>query len=336
MKVLVLAPSWVGDMVMAHAAVRPLAMRGDEVHVLAPPSTAALAKRMPGIAGVHVVCTHHGELGWKARRRAARALAELHFARAIVLPNSFKSALTPLWAGIPTRTGFRGEFRFGLLNDMRRLDVVRMPRLVDRYAALADADAAEPRLAAAAAARCRLLAEHGLGIDRPIIALCPGAQYGPAKRWPPERYADLAVRCVEAGARVWIFGTAAERQAADRILAAAPAADLTGKTSLLDVVDLLSAATAAVVNDSGLMHVAAALDVPLVALFGSSSQTFTPPLSSRATVLERDLACRPCFARTCPLGHYDCLTGIHVGSVFEALTRLGAFADAPRRNGGER
>ncbi|MCY3813742.1 MAG: lipopolysaccharide heptosyltransferase II [Gammaproteobacteria bacterium] len=325
MKVLVVAPAWVGDMVMAHAVVPGLAELGHEIHVLAPPSTAALASRMPDVAEVHTVFTRHGELGWGPRRRASRSLAERHFGRAIVLPNSFKSALTPLWAGIPVRTGFRGEFRFGVLNDRRRLDEARMPRLVDRYAALADVVPANPRLQADAVALRSLLTRLGLGTDRPVVALCPGAEYGPAKRWPAERFAALAARCVEAGASVWILGTDAERQAAEEILAAAPAVDLTGRTSLSDAVDLLSAAAVAVVNDSGLMHVAAALAVPLVALFGSSSQTFTPPLSSRARVLERQLDCRPCFARTCPLGHLDCLVGIGVDQVFDTVTDLGGF-----------
>ena len=325
MKVLVVAPAWVGDMVMAHAIVPGLAERGHEVHFLAPPSTAALASRMPGVAEVHTVCTRHGELGWRARRRAARTLSERHFGRAFVLPNSFKSALTPLWAGIPVRTGFRGEFRYGAVNDLRRLDEARMPRLVDRYAALADVVPANPRLQADTVALRSLLTRQGLRTDRPVVALCPGAEYGPAKRWPAERYAALAARCVEAGASVWILGTDAERQAAEQILAAATAVDLTGKTSLLDAVDLLSAAAVAVVNDSGLMHVAAALAVPVVALFGSSSQTFTPPLSARARVLERDLDCRPCFARTCPLGHLDCLAGIGVGQVFDTVADHGGF-----------
>ncbi|MCY4011829.1 MAG: lipopolysaccharide heptosyltransferase II [Gammaproteobacteria bacterium] len=325
MKVLVVAPAWVGDMVMAHAIVPALAECGHEIHFLAPPSTAALASRMPGVAEVHTVCTRHGELGWRPRRRAARSLAERHFGRAVVLPNSFKSTLTPLWAGIPVRTGFRGEFRFGVLNDLRRLDEARMPRLVDRYAALADVVPTSPRLRADPTALRGLRTRHGLRSDRPVVAICPGAEYGPAKRWPAERFAALAARCVEAGASVWILGTDAERQAADRIVAAAPVVDLTGKTSLVDVVDLLSAASVAVVNDSGLMHVAAALAVPLVALFGSSSQTFTPPLSARAKVLERQLDCRPCFARTCPLGHLDCLAGIGVDRVFDTVSDLGAF-----------
>ena len=336
-RALVVAPAWVGDMVMAHAIVPGLRDCGDEVHFLAPPATAALAARMPGVAKVHTLCTRHGELGWQPRRRAARPLAELRFGRAVVLPNSFKSALTPLWARIPVRTGFRGEFRYGVLNDVRRLDEARMPRLVDRYAALADVAPSNPRLLADTAALEELLTQHALSTDRPVVALCPGAEYGPAKRWPTERFAALAARCVEAGASVWVLGTDAERGAAERILAAAPAVDLTGKTSLLDAVDLLSAAAVAVVNDSGLMHVAAALGVPVVALFGSSSQTFTPPLSSRARVLERHLDCRPCFARTCPLGHLDCLAGISVDRVFASVMELGALAtptlDAPRQGG---
>ena len=323
---LVVAPAWVGDMVMAHTVVPGLAARGCEVHVLAPPSTAVLASRMPGVAQVHTIETRHGEFGWRVRRRAARSLAERHFDRAIVLPNSFKSALTPLWAGIPVRTGFRGEFRFGVVNDLRRLDEARMPRLVDRYAALADVAPARPRLRGDAAALTELRARHTLSGEKPVVALCPGAEYGPAKRWPAERFAALAARSVAAGASVWILGTDAERPAAETILAAAPAVDLTGRTSLAEVVDLLSAAAVAVVNDSGLMHVAAALDVPLVALFGSSSQTFTPPLSARARVLERDLECRPCFARTCPLGHLDCLAGIGVDQVFDAVTGHGVFS----------
>ena len=326
-KLLIVGPAWIGDMVMAHAIVPGLAAQGREVHFLAPPSTAPLANRMTDVAGVHTVCTRHGELGWRVRRQAARDLEELRFERAIILPNTFKSALTPWMAGIPVRTGFRGECRFGLVNDMRRLDEALLPRLVDRYAALADVAPANPRLQADAAARSRLLAEHGLDTGRPVVALCPGAEYGAAKRWPAEHFAGLAARCVDAGAAVWVFGagTGAERAAANEIGAATPVADLVGRTSLADAVDLLSAASVAVVNDSGLMHVAAALGVHVVALFGSSSPTFTPPLSARATVLERQLDCRPCFARDCPLGHLDCLTGIGVDRVFAAVGQAGVF-----------
>ena len=322
-----LAPAWVGDMVMAHALVPGLAKRGHEVHFLAPPATAGLAQRMPDVAEVHTICTRHGALGWRVRRAAARRLAPLGFERAIVLPNSFKSALTPLLAGIRIRTGFRGEFRFGVLNDIRTLDETRMPRLVDRFAALADVVPATPRLLPDPASRSRLAAEYGLRTAGPVVALCPGAEFGPAKRWPAALFGELAARCADAGAAVWVLGTTADRSAAAEIMACAPATDFTGKTSLLDVVDLLSAATAAVTNDSGLMHVAAALGTPVAALFGSSSQAFTPPLSPRAIVLERHLDCRPCFARVCPLGHLDCLRGIGAERVFAALMELGVFGD---------
>ncbi len=330
MKVLVVAPAWVGDMVMAHTLGPGLAAAGASVHLLAPPVTAALAPRMPGVAAVHVIHSRHGKLDLAERRAVARRLKGLDFHRAIVLPSSFKSALTPFLAGIPRRTGFRGEFRYALLNDVRGLDTKCLARLVDRFAALADVAPARPRLRADPAARRRLLAAHGLTTGRPVIALCPGAEYGPSKRWPAEHFLELARRCVAAGARVWVLGGASDAAAATTV-AAAPAVDLTGKTSLADAVDLLSAATAVVTNDSGLMHVAAALEVPVAVVYGSSSAAFTPPLTRRAVVIERDLHCRPCFARECPLGHTNCLREITPERVFQALEQLNAFAPPARQ-----
>lgn len=185
-KTLVVAPAWVGDMVLAHAIVPGLTERGHEVHFLAPAATAPLARRLPGVAEVHAIDAVHGRLGLGERRAAGRRLRRLGFSQAIVLPGSFKSALTPYFAGIPRRTGLRGEWRYGLLNDMRRLAPRETPRLVDRFAALADVAPARPRLRADANARRALIAKHGLATDAPIVALCPGAEYGPAKRWPAE------------------------------------------------------------------------------------------------------------------------------------------------------
>ena len=324
-KVLAVAPAWVGDMVMAHTLVPGLTARGAEVHFLAPRNTIALASRMPGVAGAHPIDTRHGHFGLGERRAAARRLRSFGFARTIVLPGSFKSALTPLFAGIPRRTGFRGELRYGLLNDMRRLDVERWPRTVDRFAALADVTPSRPRLRADPGNRRRLLRDFGLGTDRPIIALCPGGAYGPAKRWPVEHFAALARRCAESGTEVWILGGRDDAGAAAHIARHSPAVDLVGRTGLVDAVDLLSAASAVVANDSGAMHMAAALDVPVAALFGTTSASVTPPLSPRAQVIERQLACRPCQRRECPLGHLDCLRGISSQRVFDALVELGAF-----------
>lgn len=331
-KVLVVAPAWVGDMVMAHTLVPGLAARGAEAHFLAPVHTAPLAERMPDVAATHALATRHRRLALRLRHAAAKQLRGQAFDQAIVLPGSFKSALIPLLAGIPRRTGFRGEARFGLINDMRRLDPAALPRLVDRFAALADTAPARPRLRPDAAARARLLAALDLAAGRPAIALCPGAQYGSAKRWPAEHFAALGALCRRAGAAVWVLGAAADRPAAAAIAARAPVVDLTARTSLADAVDVLSAASGVVANDSGLMHVAAALDVPLVAVFGSTSPAFTPPLGERATVLERQLACRPCFARRCPLRHLDCLRGIGPEQVFAALRALGALDNGGKRS----
>ena len=333
-KALVVAPAWVGDMVMAHTLVPGLAARGAEVHFLAPAATAPVAERMPGVAAIHRIASRHGRLDWNERRATANRLRRCGFDQAIVLPSSLKSALAPWLAGIPRRTGFRGEARFGLLNDMRKLDERSLPRLVDRFAALADAAPARPRLRADPASRQRTLRRLGLNPARPTVALCPGAEYGGAKRWPAPRFAALAALCADAGADVWVLGGSAERGVAEVIGARAPAADLTGRTTLAEAVDLLSAASAVVANDSGLMHVAAALDVPLAALFGSTSPSFTPPLTARAEIVTRPgerLACSPCRKRECPLGHLACMTDITPPQVFAALRRLIALGGAGPR-----
>lgn len=329
-KVLVVAPAWVGDMVMAHAIVPGLAARGAEVHFLAPASTAPLSTRMPGVAATHRHSARRGRLDWRRRRQAAQQLRRDGFDQAIVLPGSFKSALTPALAGVPKRTGFRGEARFGLINDMRPLDKEAMPRLVDRFAALADTTPAPPRLRADETARPRLFARLGITLDRPAVALCPGAEYGAAKRWPAEHFAGLAELCADAGAAVWVLGSAADREAAAAIAKCAAVVDLTGRTSLVEAVDVLAAASGAVTNDSGLMHVAGALGVPVVAVFGSTSTVFTPPLGDRSVVVERQLACRPCFARECRLGHLECLRGLPPARVFEELRGLGVFPPVQR------
>ena len=328
--VLVVAPAWVGDMVMAHCLVPGLVERGAKVDMLAPTATAELATRMPGVRNVHRVPVRHGQLGLRQRRAVAKQLGKAGYDQAIVLPNSWKSALTPLLAGIPRRTGFRGEFRYGLLNDMRRLHRQHLPRMVDRFAALAEVAPRMPRLEADAEARQRLVARHGLAIGGPVIALCPGADYGSAKQWPWQRFRELAERCAAAGTDVWAFGSRQDAEACAALADRTSTVNLAGRTSLIEALDLLSAATVVVSNDSGLMHVAAAADVPLVAIYGSTSPAFTPPLSAKAAIVERDLDCRPCFRRECPFGHRDCLHGISTAQVFHRLAALGALsATAP-------
>ena len=321
-KVLVVAPAWVGDMVMAHTLVPGLVRRGAVVEFLAPPATSDLARRMPGVSAVHDLNVGHGALGFRERADAAKRLKARRFDWAIVLPNSFKSAITPFLAGIPRRTGFIGEARYGLLNDRRRLDTANLPRLVDRFAALADVAPEGPGLRADSA-RCEALrSEFDLRGDT-LIALCPGAEYGPSKRWPAERFAELARRLAAKGVVVFILGNARDAELGRSIARCSPARDLTGKTDLLDAVDILSAASAAVTNDSGLLHVAAALDVPVAGVYGSTTPAFTPPLSARSLAIGHDLPCRPCFRRECPFGHRACLTNTSADRVLGALDALG-------------
>jgi heptosyltransferase-2 len=226
------------------------------------------------------------------------------------------------------RTGWRGEMRYGLLNDVRVLDKAALPLIVERYAALAQ-PAGEPfrrplpnpRLAVDHAARTATVAKYGLDTAKPVAVFAPGAEYGPAKRWPPRHFASLARTLQERGFQVWLLGSGKDQEVTGEIqtLAGGTCVDLAGRTSLDEAIDLMSLAARVVTNDSGLMHIAAALDRPTAALFGSSSPEFTPPLSANARVITLKLSCSPCFARVCPLGHTNCLETLEPALVLKAM-----------------
>ncbi len=329
-KILVVGPSWVGDTVLAQPLFRRLHERHAQLvlDVLAPAWTLPLLRRMPEVSESIPSPFGHGELKLAARWRLARALALRGYDQAVVLPNSFKSALIPRLAGIPLRTGYAGEFRHPLINDARRLDQQALPLMAERYAALAD-PAMTPlvrplpalRLTASDAVRVELLDKLGLPRAAPVAALCPGAEYGPAKRWPPAYFADLGRRLARGGYQVWVIGSSKDRAIGEEIaqLSQGTCVNLCGRTSLDEVVDLLSGAQLVVSNDSGLMHVAAAVGAPLLALYGSSSPSFTPPLSQRATVLKLDLPCSPCYKRVCPLQHFNCMMQLTPDRVHSAI-----------------
>jgi len=330
--ILVVGPSWVGDMVMAQSLFRVLRRRDPaaEIDVLAPGWSLPLLERMPEVRAGIEMPLGHGRLGLGVRWRLGRSLRG-RYSRAILLPNSWKSAIVPWAARIPRRTGWRGEMRYGLLNDLRRLDKSRLTMTVQRFVALAGEpadplpDIPPPSLRVAAEEVDAALAEMELSRQPPVLALCPGAEYGPAKRWPQAHFGELAQNYLKRGWQVWLFGSEKDRQVCDNIARIAPGCvDLSGRTSLAQAVDLLSLASAVVSNDSGLMHVAAALDRPLVAIYGSSDPGFTPPLNRRHEILCRHLECSPCFERECPLGHLRCLSKITVSRVREALKRLEA------------
>jgi heptosyltransferase-2 len=326
-RTLIVAPSWVGDAVLSH----PLLVRlkeadpGGTLDVLGPPWALPVYRRMPEVASTHSLPFGHGDLKLGERRRFARTLPA--YDRAVILPNTLKSALIPWHAGIPVRTGWRGEMRFGLVNDLRKLDAAALPLIVERYAALAQ-PAGEalrrplpnPRLAVDAAGRAATVAKYGLDLSKPVAAFAPGAEYGPAKRWPARHFASLAGDLFARGDQVWLFGSGKDAEVTAEIARLAPGCvDLAGKTSLDEAIDLLSLAARVVTNDSGLMHIAAALDRPTAAIFGSSSPAFTPPLSAKARVISLRLSCSPCFARVCPLGHTNCLETLAPAAVLEAI-----------------
>ncbi len=321
MKILVVGPSWVGDTVMAQPLFRLLHQRHANLalDVVVPPFTLPLLTRMPEVRRGIAARFGHGELKLGERRRLAHELRAEHYDQAIVLPNSLKSALLPLLAGIPLRTGYRGEMRYGLLNDLRHLDAHALPKMVERFAALAldrggklPRPLSAPRLAADLTNYKKIIEKQILISKRPVAALCPGAEYGPAKRWPPEYFGALARQAANRGYAVWLIGSTKDAAIGDDIVRASGdnCINLCGKTTLEDAIDLISQAAVVVTNDSGLMHVAAALDRPLLALYGSSSPAFTPPLSDKAEIVKIDIDCSPCFKRECPLGHFNCMRGL--------------------------
>jgi heptosyltransferase II len=331
-RVLVVGPSWVGDMVMAQSLFKQLRAQGaNPVDVLAPAWSLPILARMPQVDKAVILPTGHGQLGLGVRWQVAQTLRDAQYDQAIVLPGSWKSALVPALARIPKRTGFRGEMRYGLLNDLRRLDPKTYPLTVQRFVALAKAEGAPlpepfpfPMLEPASVEeRHALLLRLGLNPDQPAIALMPGAEYGPAKQWPLPHFQALGAELLKNGFQVWILGSAKDAPAGQAIAASlkGPAFDLCGKTDLVQALDLLASCAGAVTHDSGLMHVASALDCPLVALYGSSSPEHTPPLSSRAAILFQGLDCAPCFKRRCPHGHTRCLADIRPPDVFETLMR---------------
>ena len=330
MKALIIAPAWIGDTVMAHALFKRLHQLTPGLHLdaLAPRWVAPVLQRMPEISAIIDNPFAHGELSFSARYRLARQLAQAGYQRAYVLPNSLKSALIPFLAGIPERIGFTGESRYGLINRRHTLDKAALPLMAERFAQLAEPVGAPlprplpfPHIESSKAQQDATLAD--LGIQRPekVAVFCPGAEYGPAKRWPARHFAALADQLAERGHAIWLLGSGKDQAVGDEIVSASQsgaAINLCGSTSLTQAIDLIAAANFVVCNDSGLMHVAAAVGRPLVAIFGSSSPGFTPPLSERAQIISLELDCSPCFKRECPLGHLNCLNQLDPQRVLAA------------------
>ena len=359
-KILIVGPSWVGDMVMAQSLFIALqrAQPTAIIDVLAPGWSRPLLARMPQVRKAIELPIKHRELALRKRYDLGVALRHEQYDQAILLPNSFKSALIPLFAKIPLRTGWRGEMRGALLNDCRLLDKASLPLMVQRFVALAlpagaalkPEDCPRPELYSDQDAVQQTLQQMGVESSPSTqrLVLCPGAEFGDSKQWPASHFAELANKALSAGWQVVIVGSAndagissaIEQQAQAQAQAPKSAQtlksgqasphtsgqhswfNLTGRTSLAQVIDVIASATAVVSNDSGLMHIAAALQRPLLALYGSTSADFTPPLAERVKLLASDIECRPCFQRSCPLGHKRCLTELSADMAWSGVQEV--------------
>ena len=356
LRILVVGPSWVGDMVMAQSLFITLknAQPDCQIDVLAPTWSFSLLERMPQVTKAIAMPLARGQFGLLDRIKLGRKLRSEGYDQAIVLPNSWKSALIPYFANIPVRTGYIGECRWGLLNDARKLDKSLLTMTVQRFVALGllgtaslppeypvpelvinqdqqktvieklhlnsesvtrqnQSPAVWLRFRSVIASALLPWSRHPAHLSsEKILALCPGAEYGAAKRWPASYYAQVARQKIAEGWQVWLFGSDKDKAVAEQINSevSGQCLDFTGRTSLAEAVDLLSLVDVVVTNDSGLMHVAAALDKKIIALYGSSDPQFTPPLNAKAHVISLHLDCSPCFKRECPLGHTRCLNDI--------------------------
>ncbi len=341
MKILVIGPSWVGDMMMSQSLYRTLKVAHPDavIDVMAPAWCRPLLSRMPEVNQALAMPLGHGALALGERRRLGKTLQASGYDRAYVLPNSFKSALVPFFAGIPQRTGWRGEMRYGVLNDVRVLDKAAFPLMVERYVALAydtPVTSAEqlpqpllwPQLRVEDDEKRMTAAQFGLSADRPVIGFCPGAEFGPAKRWPHYHYAALAEQLIAEGYQVVLFGSAKDRDTGESILQALPdplrahGKNLAGETQLEQAVILLAHCRAVVSNDSGLMHIAAALNRPLVALYGPSSPDFTPPLSRQARVIRLISGYHKVRKGDAAEGYHQSLIDITPARVHQTLSAL--------------
>lgn len=331
-KILIVGPSWVGDMVMAQSLFKALAEQSDcQIDVIAPDWSRPLLERMPEVSRAHPMPIGHGKLLLGERRQIGRSLIPEQYDEAYVLPNSFKSALIPFWAKIPKRVGWRGEMRYGVLTDARPLDKEKYPLMVQRFVALAypkthpcPQSYPHPSLMTDAQTVADAQQKYQLNTDKPVLALCPGAEFGPSKQWPIDSFSDIANSKLAEGWQVWLFGSKNDQATANLIQekTQAQCVNLCGQTSLAEAIDLLSLSSVVVSNDSGLMHIASALNKPVVALYGSTSPSFTPPLGDKVEMLSANINCSPCFKRECPLSHHNCMKKLSPATVVGAIDTL--------------
>jgi heptosyltransferase-2 len=333
-RTLVISPNWIGDAVMAQPLLALLKRQhpGRPIDVLAPPAVAPVWRAVAEVDTVLETPFRHRALQLKERWKYARMLRRRGYADAYVLPNTIKYALIPWLAGIPRRVGYKGEMRYGLVNVMHHDDEPARP-MMPFYAALAQdpalpapADVARPSMRVAPEAVAAACARHGIDRARQLVVFAPGAEFGPAKRWPPRYFGQLAQSIVAADplAQVALLGSPKDRETCDEVLAAAGAAapnllNLAGSTKLDEAAAIIAQSDAVVTNDSGLMHIASGLNKPLVALYGPTDPRHTPPSSEFAHWIWLHIECAPCQQRQCPLGHHNCMEKLEPGMAWQEL-----------------
>jgi len=325
-KILIIAPSWVGDLVMTQALFKLLKTKNPDciIDVLVNKNLCPILKHMPEVDNYLVMPFEHGELKLFARFKFAKALKKNNYTHAYIIPNSFKSALIPFWANIPIITGWRGEFRHGLINDIRK-PLVKDILFVDNLLSLGlddpKTDITNMRHAMNLTPSLRVDCRGANSAPRndetkrphkPILALCPGAEYGATKRWPTKYFAEVAQIKHQDGWDIWLVGGPKDTILAQEIqkYSGNICTDFTGKTNLSQAIELLAQANIVLTNDSGLMHIAAAVGAKIIAIYGSTSPKFTPPLTHKAEIISLNLSCGPCFKKICPLKHIQCLNDL--------------------------
>lgn len=331
-RTLVISPNWIGDAVMAQPLLQLLRRAHPEraIDVLAPPSVAPVWRAMAEVDSVLETPFRHGPLQLGERWKYGRLLRRNGYLDAYVLPNTLKYALIPLFAGVRERVGYKGEMRFGLINRMHRDDNPPRP-MVPFYAALAGepgaplrADVPRPALRVDGTVIDAACARVGIDRARALVVFAPGAEFGAAKRWPARHFAALAqaIMAQQPGAQIGLLGSPKDRQACDEIIAITGAEgmfNLAGVTRLDEAIALIAGAASVVANDSGLLHIASALNRPVIALYGPTDPDHAPPFSDMARSMSLRLACSPCKQRECPLGHHDCMEKMASGQVWQAL-----------------
>lgn len=335
-RVLIISPNWIGDAIMAQPLLQLLKQRypGVLIDILAPAWVAAVWQGMVEVNDVHESSFKHGKLQLKDRLAMARFLRSQDYDQAYVLPNTLKFALIPWLARIPERIGYLGETRYGLLNVIHH-DDKRHPRpMMSFYAALADKPAENiegkfeslhPRLHVNEKEISKVKEKLSLSPDRLMIAFAPGAEFGSAKRWPVSHFSVLAdlIYGLYPNAQIVLLGSARDNDVCETIHSNVPGTlNLAGKTSLKEAIALIAGVDILVTNDSGLMHVASAFDLPVVALYGPTDYRHTPPFSSQSYIMSLDLDCAPCQKRECPLGHHKCMEELMPKTIFETIKAI--------------